>query len=261
MLEIWMNDWRLTLAPKKCSQITFSRAGGTEKTEELKVSLYGIPIPSEKNPKFLGLVLDRRLNFDGHYQAINKKIIERINILKILSFDPNWRLSPPILVRIYKSLIRSVMDYASVISIACNKEVVKALEIIQNDSLRVIFKKTIMDHVQIEDLREWAGVESIKDRHQSLLTSYYERALISANPLMKLMFEKYKKFKSRNDLNPNLAVSEDGRVDLEKLNFIRNFNKTQLSKKEKHPTTLCGSNVIIKNFVLDDYAVGLNGVT
>ena len=69
---------------------------------------------------------------------------------------------------------------------------VKALEIIQNDSLRVIFKKTVLDHVQIEDLREWAGVESIKDRHQSLLTSYYERALISANPLMKLMFEKYK---------------------------------------------------------------------
>jgi hypothetical protein len=106
ILEIWMNDWMLTLGPMKFSQITNSRARSMEKTKELKVSLYGIPIPSEKNPKFLGIVLDRGLNFDGHYQAINKKIIERINIYKILSFHPNWRLSLPILVRIYKSLLR-----------------------------------------------------------------------------------------------------------------------------------------------------------
>ena len=161
----------------------------------------------------------------------------------------------------YKALVRSVLDYACVTSIACNKEVVSALEVIQNDALRVIYKKTVMDHVKVEDLRTWAGVETIKTRHENLLTRFYERALISGNPLIAIMFEKYNKFKRRDFLNPELAVRADNSVDLEKLDFIRNHNENLLKKREKHCTTLCGANSIIKDFVLDDHVVGGSGVS
>ena len=215
-----MNDWRLTMAPRKCGQITFSRARGNEHSDELKVKIYGIEIPVEINPKFLGVTMDRRLNFEKYFEIVNKKIIDRMNILKILSFDKNWRLNTRILIRMYKALVRSVLDYAFVTSIACNKEVVNALEVIQNDALRVIYKKTVMDHVRVEDLRKWAGVEPIKDRHENLLTRYYERALISGNPLMALMFDKYSKFKRRGALNPELTVRADNSVDLVKIGKI-----------------------------------------
>ena len=76
---------------------------------------------------------------------INKKVNDRINILKALSNDKSWALKlTNFLLSIYKVLIRSVMDYANVITAACNEKMVKDLEVLQNDALRVIYKKSIL---------------------------------------------------------------------------------------------------------------------
>ena len=78
-----------------------------------------------------------------------------------------------------------------------------------------------MDHVKIETLREWAGVESIRERHHKLLNNYYERALISNNPLINKLFESYHTFKKRNFLNENLAVGPDRSVNLDVLKMMK----------------------------------------
>ena len=84
-LEGWMNLWRLTLAQKKCGQLTFSRSRNNEVEEGLSVKLYGIVIPVEINPKFLGVFFDRKLTFHYHFDMVQKKLTDRLNILKILS--------------------------------------------------------------------------------------------------------------------------------------------------------------------------------
>ena len=76
------------------------------------------------------------------------------------------------MIRIYKSLVRSVLDYACVTSMACNKNIVKNFETLQNDELRIIYKKTVIDHVKVEDMRKWADVSSIAERHEEFLTCY-----------------------------------------------------------------------------------------
>ena len=73
------------------------------------------------------------------------------------------------------------------------KNIVRNFETLQNDALRIIYKKTVLDHVKVEDMRKWAGVSSIAERHEELLTRYYERAIMSENPLLKKLFENYKK--------------------------------------------------------------------
>jgi hypothetical protein len=82
------------------------------------------------------------------------------------------------LVNIYKVLIRSVTDYASVITVACSSKVIKDLEVLQNESLRIIFKKSLLDHVSCEDLRSCADITTLAERHEELLTDYYEKVLI-----------------------------------------------------------------------------------
>ena len=96
-----------------------------ETREALDVKLYNERIPVEKNPKILGIIFDRRLTFDKHFESIDLKLIDRLNILKILSYDKNWRLDTTTLIRIYKSLVRSVLDYACVTSVACNTNIVR----------------------------------------------------------------------------------------------------------------------------------------
>ncbi len=106
---------------------------------------------------------------------------------------------------------------------------VKDLEVLQNDALKVIFKKSILDHIPIQTLLEWAEVESIKDRHENLLTTYYEKCLVSHNPLIKELFENYKVFKRRKLFNEELSVGVGGVVDLERLMLIRKINYDSLS--------------------------------
>ena len=58
-----------------------------------------------------------------------------------IPFSPQLQLETDSLVNAYKVLIRSVLDYANVISAACTKMVKGDLEVIQNNALRIIYKK------------------------------------------------------------------------------------------------------------------------
>jgi hypothetical protein len=187
-LEGWMNTWRLSLAPRKCAYIIFSKARDVS-NDNLDLVLYKEKIPFDASPKFLGIVFDQRLKFDKHLLSVIKKVNERLNILKILSYDKKWNLSEGVLIKVYMSLIRSVLDYCCVTSGACNNDVVNKFEQIQNSALRIIFKVSLIDHVRVDKLRNRAGVTSISLRHSELLERYYERCMISSNPLINSLFD------------------------------------------------------------------------
>lgn len=249
-----MNLWRLTLAPHKCSQITFSKAA-CRKNDDLDIQIYNQKISYDLNPKFLGIIFDPRMNFESHMEMVKSKIFDRINVLKVLAYDRNWSLKTNYLVNVYKVLVRSVMDYANVISGACDKQVIKDFEILQNTALRVIFKVSLLDHVSIETLREWAGVESIETRHSELLNDYYVKCLTSSNPLIKDVFKQYELFKKRNFLREELAIGEGGTVDMATFDLIKNHNYSSLHN-EKYLTTLCKAKWVVKEFLTDGYGFG-----
>ena len=254
-LESWMNEWRLTLAPQKCAQITFSKARGLV-NDNMEIKLYGELINYEKNPKLLGIIFDSKLNFNAHVQALKKKVGDRVNLLKILSFDKMWRLDEKALVKMYKCLILSVLDYASINTGACCKDSLKDLEVIQNNALRIIFKKGLLEKTSTQELRERACLDSIGERHYKLMSDYYERALTSNNPLIGKIFVNFKKFKRREWLSENLAVKEDDTVNMELLNLIRAHNENCYATRETYPTTLCQASNIILNLIVDSYQVG-----
>ena len=95
----WMSTWRLSLAPHKCAQITFSKAKDNLR-DKMKLKLYGDDIPEDLNPKFLGIVFDRKLNFSNHLNSLDTKVRERLNLLKILSYDRNRRPNRQLLIKI-----------------------------------------------------------------------------------------------------------------------------------------------------------------
>ena len=165
-LEDWMNKWRLKLAPHKCAQITFSRSRSAN-NEDFNIRLYGELIPKDNNPKFLGIDFDRRLK---------NQSAERLNIIKILAFNEEWKLNDQILLRIYKSLTRSIMEYSSFIYPCLKQTEKKALEVIQNNALRVVFRVSQADKISIEALLACAGIQTMEDRLKTLLERYFLRA-------------------------------------------------------------------------------------
>jgi hypothetical protein len=238
-LENWANGWRLKLAPHKCSQVIFTRNKRTGKKGEknnhgLNIKIYGVQVPIDDSPKFLGIKFDKRLTYKEQINHIKDKVSDRISILKILSYDKHMRVDEKILVNVYKILVRSVIDYSSLLINDMSKTHVKELETIQNNSLRAIFKIKMTDHVEIATLLERAKVSTIKERLTSLANKYLDKAVLNENELVNKIIDDYCAFKNRYHLNPAVADSE------EMLRQINEFNHEKDNTCEKIKTILCG---------------------
>ena len=127
-LAMWPAKWRLTLAMHKCVYTTFTRKHAID---EFNLKLNNEILPYDENPKFLGIHFDSKLNFNKHIEYILEKCNERIGVIKALSFGC-FKLPFHILRALYKSLIRSLMEYSSMISTLISDKQMKKLQTIQN---------------------------------------------------------------------------------------------------------------------------------
>jgi hypothetical protein len=71
-------------------------------------------IPVANEIKFLGMIIDKSMNFTSCIDGIKAKCNNRLNIIKILSHK-SWNLTEKTLSTIYISLSRSIIDYAAII--------------------------------------------------------------------------------------------------------------------------------------------------
>ena len=100
------------------------------------LSLNGTPIPIVTEAKFLGLIFDSKLSFRPHIDYLRRKCQKSLNLLKVVS-KLDWGGDRKTLLRIYRSLIRSKLDYGSIIYGSARKSYLQKLEPIQNQALRL----------------------------------------------------------------------------------------------------------------------------
>ena len=98
--------------------------------------LNGHIIPVVDKTKFLGIYFDRKLNFKDHIQYLRDKCLKALNILKIVS-RLDWGADRKVLLRLYRALIRSRLDYGAPIYGSARPSYLKRLEPIQNQGLRL----------------------------------------------------------------------------------------------------------------------------
>ena len=78
------------------------------------------------------------------------------------------------LLQIYNVLIRSIIDYSSIIAPIISATNLNVLQIIQNKALRIIYKKSLFTRTSNEWLHEQASLCTIKDRLKLLRKRYME---------------------------------------------------------------------------------------
>ena len=96
-------------------------------------------IPTCESIKFLVLTFDIGLNFNEHVKEILKKCNNRLNVIKILS-NKKWRLNKTTLTTIYLALIRSMIDYSSLIMPHLAKTLTRTIQSVQNTAFKCIYK-------------------------------------------------------------------------------------------------------------------------
>lgn len=109
-IEKWAKNWRFELSVRKSSVVNFS----TKRNESPNPSLtmYGKVIPVKDEVKFLGITIDKKLNWKTQVDNQITQITRKTNIIKVLAnHKPGMRIET--LILLYKSLIRSKIDYGS----------------------------------------------------------------------------------------------------------------------------------------------------
>ena len=84
------------------------------------ISIYRSPIPVVEEAKFLGLLFDKKLTFIPHIKALKAKCLKALDVLKVVS-NTSWGGNRSVLLNLYRSLVRSKLDYESIIKGFCTK--------------------------------------------------------------------------------------------------------------------------------------------
>ena len=98
--------------------------------------LYGNPIPVVEKVKFLGIIFDRKLSFLPHLHYLKNKCIKALNLLRVVAHT-SWGADQQTILHLYRSLIRSKLDYGSIVYGSARQSYLKMLDPVQNQALRL----------------------------------------------------------------------------------------------------------------------------
>ena len=94
------------------------------------------PIPVVEETTFLGVIFDRKLSFIPHLKYVKKKALKALNIIKVIG-NTEWGADRKVMLRLYRSLIRSKLDYGRIVYGSARKSYLQMLDPIHNQGLKL----------------------------------------------------------------------------------------------------------------------------
>ena len=109
-IETWWLEWGFSLSTEKTVGVVFWE---TNKPDQISIKLNKQEIKFEKQAKFLGMIMDQRLTWKPHVEYIKSKCQRTLNLMRCLS-GQHWGADKICLLTIYRTFIRSRLDYGSI---------------------------------------------------------------------------------------------------------------------------------------------------
>ena len=116
------------------------------------LTIYNSQIPVVSQTKFLGVILDNKLNFKAHIDYIRQKCEKGMNLLKVVA-KMDWGADRSVLLRLYRSFVCSRLESGCAVFSSARKSYLKKLEPIQNQGLRIClgaFRTSPMQSLYVE---------------------------------------------------------------------------------------------------------------
>ena len=132
-LQAWAAKWQMIFKPEKCFVMNITNKFNPALCT---YSMSGTPLSVVKSWKYLGVIIDSKLNFNEHCDKTRKKALSSLAILQRTLYA-----APKECKKIaYQSLVRPKLEYASTAWSPHTKTRIKALESVQNKAARFVTK-------------------------------------------------------------------------------------------------------------------------
>ena len=190
-VETWATENGFKFSKTKTQCVHFCQLRGLHPDPVLNI--YGSPIPVVEEAKFLGLLFDKKLSFIPHIKALKAKCLKALDVLKVLS-NTNWGGDRSVLLNLYRSLVRSKLDYGSIVYGSARKSYLKCLDTIHHQGLRLALGAFRTSPV--ESLYAESNEPSLYTRREKLSLQYTTKlAANPKNPAQNCVFNpKYERF-------------------------------------------------------------------
>lgn len=166
-ISSWASQWKVTMNAKKTKAMTFSLKRGQSPSPPLFLDNNRIELVKEH--VHLGVTLMSNLSWKSHILKIYQKAQNKLNLLKGLKFV----LSRHTLQTLYKSIVRSNMEFADVVWDGCSLGDAELLENVQFEAARLI--TGAMKGTHRESLLLETGLHRLSSRRKMhKLTVFYK---------------------------------------------------------------------------------------
>ena len=217
-VETWATENGFKFSKTKTQCVHFCQLRGLHPDPVLNI--YGSPIPVVEEAKCLGLLFDKKLSFMPHIKALKAKCLKALDILKVLS-NTNWGGDRSVLLNLYRSLVRSKLDYGSIVYGSARKSYLKCLDTIHHQGLRLALGAFRTSSV--ESLYAESNETSLYTRREKLSLQYTTKlAANPKNPAYNCVFNpKYERFFQREG---SLYIACNDRNAFFTSDAVRNYN-------------------------------------
>eukprot|EP00794_Sanderia_malayensis_P015566 gene15566-17143_t len=206
-LSRWFSNNFLCLNAEKCHLMFFCNPSTT-----LTIKLNDVQIKESESETLLGVILDKKLNFKKHVEAICTRANQKLHALRRLSVY----MSPAQLKIIMESFIKSQFSYCPLIWMFVDRGVNKKINKIHEKALRVVCKG---DQSNFEELLSAPDSITIHQRNLQVLMTEIFKTRNGLSPLfMTYVFKERAKnlsVRNRNHLQmPKVRATAYGIEDI-----------------------------------------------
>ena len=136
VIDEWLAANKLTLNVSKTKYVIFGKPRQLVNTPDSVLSINNQPIQRVPFMKYLGVILDEKLDFNKHVEIMHSKAVNKLGILR-RSRDFLDRKSS---LTLYQSLILPQLSYCDIVFDTTSKSNKDKIQKIQNSALRCILK-------------------------------------------------------------------------------------------------------------------------
>ncbi len=181
MLAKWEDKWKMAFHPDKCNVLSITRS---RTPITYSYTLRGHILQHTNTAKYLGLTISSDLRWDKHISGICNKATSTLSFLR-----RNLKIgSRHIKEQAYKTLVRPLTEYSSVVWDPYHQQDIHKLEMVQRRGARFVLNRhrNLSSVDSMIDTLEWPSLERRRKEARIIMLYKIKNNLVAIDPSNKL---------------------------------------------------------------------------